>query len=149
MDVYMGLNAYTLVPEPNSTYLGHTSGSLVVADPMSGPTMGLMMLLSTLQYQAPYMNPVYSNAASQIGKVAFVQSGGQAVQDKTLSFATKDGLDFAHSIAITDAEMGIVGLTLKTIRARQLNLNGPKFYSIKTDLTINQQTASMEIKYAW
>jgi hypothetical protein len=111
--------------------------------PLSDPTMGLMMLLSTFQYQAPYMNPTYSNAASQAGKAAFVESGGQAVQDKFLKGETKDGMDFAHSIGLTDMEMGIVGFAGKTIRSRQINVRGPSIGPIRSSLTGTENSGSI------
>lgn len=136
----------TLVAEPNSSYLSNTHSTSMVM-PLSDPTMGLMMLLSTFQYQAPYMNNTYSNAASQAGKAAFVVSGGQAVQDKFVNSETKDGIDFAHSIGLSDTEMGIVGFAGKTIRSRQFNVRGPSIGPVKSSLTGTNNSGSIGFKY--
>ena len=138
----INLSAYTLVPD-NATYLNCYKSCPIAPQPMSGPTVGLMMLLSTLQYQAPYMNPVYANAASQAGKAAYIQSGGQAMQNKLTSQATDQTKDFAHSIGITDTEMGVVLGTAKVVRDKQLDVNGPKIYFIKTHLTVGEDHGSI------
>ena len=145
---YPGLNACTLASDVNSSYLANT-GHIPTFAPTSGPTTGLMMLLSTLQYQAPYMNPTYSNAASQAGKAAFVESGGQAFQDKTVGMTTREGIDFAHSIGINDTEMGIVGFTAKTLRSRQVNFKGPSIGPVKSNLTGTENSGSIGFKYEW
>jgi hypothetical protein len=142
LNSYATTNACTLVVEPNSSYLSNTHSTSMVM-PMSDPTMGLMLLLSTFQYQAPYMNPTYSNAASQAGKAAFVVSGGQAVQDRFVNSETEDGIDFAHSLGLTDVEMGIVGFTGKTIRSRQVNVRGPSIGPIRSSLTGTNNSGSI------
>lgn len=145
---YSNLNACALVAEPNSSYLYNTHAQPVVI-PLSSPTMGLMMLLSTFQYEAPYMNPTYSGAASEVGKAAFITSGGQAIQDKEIGVFTKDGTNFAHSIGLTDTELGMVGFTAKTIRRHELNINGPKVLGIKINLTADPQSGSIGLKYGF
>ncbi len=145
---YPGLQASTIVSDTNSSYFNDTHLS-IAPDPISGSTMGVMMLLSTLQYQAPYMGPMYSGAAGQAGKAALIESGGQAFQDKFLSVMGHKSKDVAHSIGITDGELGATLGTLKVIRDRQINLSGPRMYSVKTDLTINQSSGSMNFKYEW
>jgi hypothetical protein len=139
---YTGLTACTLAPDANSSYLANMTYKATPV-PLSSPTMGLMMLLSTLQYQSPYMNPTYSNAASQAGKAAFMVSGGQGIQDNGLKMATKNGMDFAHSIGLTDTEMGIAGIGYKTYRTRQIDVNGPNIYILKSHLTINTDGGSI------
>ena len=139
-----GLTAQTLVP--NSSYLVNTTYTAPVT-PVSSPTMGLMMLLSTFQYQTSYIDPMYSNAASQAGKAAYIQSGGQATQDKLTNVATEEGTDTAHSIGLTDMEMGIVGFTTKTIVKRQIDINGPKVCFVNTHLTATQNNASIGLKW--
>lgn len=144
---YANLNACTLVQEPNSTYLSHTSGTPTIATPLSGPTMSLMMLMSTLQYQAPYVNPAYSNAAAQAGKAAFVETGGQAMQDRFIGIATTDGKNTAHSIGLTDTELGIFLISAKTLETHQLSINGPRIYSVKTSLTAKENSGSIGLKW--
>ena|ERR1035437_9151206 len=144
---YTGLSAYTLAPEPNSSYLSYTKGSPVTADPISGSTVGLMMMLSSLQYQAPTMNPMYSAAADKAGQAAFIQSGGQAFQDKFTSVVTKKGAIVAHDMGITDGEMGIVGGTYKAFRTRQIDLKGPKIYSVGTSLTMSGTSGILGVRY--
>jgi hypothetical protein len=142
------LSYSTLSPEPNSSYLSNYHHSSI-ADPISGSTMGLMMFLSTLQYQSPYMNPTYSNAANQIGKMSFVESGGQNLQDRFVSMVTKDGIDIVHSLGITDKEMGVfLGIT-KVVRERRISLTGPKIYSIGTSLTADPNSGNIGFKYDW
>src|SRR5665213_3436439 len=96
--------SYTLMPEPNSTYLAHTKNVVVPQDPLSGSTMGLMMILSTFQYQPSLAGPTYSDALSQASNAAYIQSGGQQFQNKAVSIIGRDGIDFAHSIGVTDIE---------------------------------------------
>jgi hypothetical protein len=110
---------------------------------MDGSAVGLMMILSTLQYQAPYLNPTYSNAASQAGKAAFIQVGGQDVQNKITAQATNQAKDVVHSMGITDTEMGAVFGGAKVIRDRQVDVNGPKIYFIKTHITVGQDHANV------
>jgi len=152
LSTYSNSSLVTTVPPVNSTYLNNTHIQLP-ADPLSGSTMGIMMLLSTLQYQAPYMSPTYSNAASQAAHAAFIDVGGQAFQDKTNSkvsdIATKTFLDAAHSVGVTDTELAIVAGTAKTFRDRGFNVNGPKIYGVKTNLTGNQNSGSLGLKYEW
>jgi hypothetical protein len=143
---YTGLQAYTLMPETNSTYL-LDSHYRATAEPISGPTIGLMAILSTFQYQAPYMSPMYSNAASQFGKAAYSETGGQAMQDKATKLATKNATDVVHSMGITDGELGVVLGTAKVIRDRRLDLNGPKVLSIKTHLTLDQNSANLGLRW--
>lgn len=143
-----GLTAYTAVA-PNDSYLSHTSGIPTISDPMSSPTMGLMMLLSTFQYQSPYMNPTYSNAASQIGKAAFIKSGGQDFQDKAISYANKTARQTVYSLGIDGNQVGIILGAAKVIRDRQVDLKGPNIGPVKSNLTINPNTGIMGLKYEW
>lgn len=145
---YLNLKASTLAPTPNSSYLVNT-GKVPTIGTTDGPTMGLMMMLSDFQYQAPYMNPTYSNAVSQAGKAAFVQSGGQAMQDKMTKYGTDNALKTAHEIGLTDTEMGIVGGTYKIYRSKQINVNGPKIAPINTNLTITQSSATIGLKWSF
>lgn len=148
MDNSMNLTASTLAPTPNSSYLVNT-GKIPTVGSIDGSTMGLMMLLSTLQYQAPYINPVYSNAASQAGKAAFVQVGGQGMQDKLTKYGSDNALHTAHDLGLTDVEMGIVGETYKIYRQKQITTKGPNIYSVKTNLTINQNSATLGFKWSF
>jgi hypothetical protein len=138
-----GLQAYTLVPEPNSSFLYRTKDVQIPQMPMSGGTLGILMILSTLQYQAPHMNPTYSNAASQAGKAAFVQSGGQGLQDQLTSKAEGAAKDAIRAVGITDTEVGAVLGTAKVVRDRQIDVNGPKIYFIKTHVTVGQDHGSL------
>jgi len=108
--------------------------------------MGVLMLLSVFQYQAPYMGQ-YSNAASQAGKAAYIQSGGQAMQDKAISKAEGIGKDGIHSVGLTDQEMGVFLGTANVLRSRQIDVNGPKILSTKIHLTISPSNATLGLKY--
>lgn len=103
------------------------------------------MILSTFQYQAPYINSVYSDAMAQAGRAAFVQVGGQKTQDDL----SKYGLKEAHEAGLTDIEMGLVGGAVKTIRNRSLTVKGPKVFDAKTDLTATQNSGTLFIKWEW
>jgi hypothetical protein len=147
------LRAYTLMPTDNQSYLVQTKNVPTIGEPMSGTTMGMLMLLSTLQYQAPYMNPQYSNAASQAGKAAFIQSGGQAMQDKFTSKVSSqaEGIakDAYHSVGVTDTEVGVVLGAAKVVRDKQVDVNGPKFTlinTIRTHVTVGQDHGSVGFK---
>jgi hypothetical protein len=145
---YTGLTACTLAQDANSSYLANY-GHVATSTPMSGSTMGLLMLLSTFQYQAPYMSPTYSNAASQAGKAAFMETGGQAMQDKALKIVTDDGNSFAHSIGLTGTEMGIVGIGYKTYRSRQIDVRGPQISVFRSDLTLAQDSVILGLKWSF
>lgn len=141
------LTAYVGMPSSNQTYLNCMKNCPIAQPPMSGGAMGMLMILSTLQYQAPYMNPVYSNAASQAGKAAFIESGGQAFQDKISSTASNKAMNMAkdtyHSVGITDTEVGVVLGAAKVVRDKRLDVNGPKIYFIKTHVTVGQDNGSL------
>jgi hypothetical protein len=141
--------AYTLMPEPNQTYLAQTKNVVVPSDPLSGSTVGLLMVLSSFQYQPSLMGPQYAGAVSQASQAAFIQSGGQRFQNNFTAVATKSGIDFAHSVGLTDAEMGAVGFTAKTVRSRQINIKGPKFYGIKSNLTLSPGIGNVGLSYGW
>lgn len=141
---YADTTACTLVPEPNSTYLAHTNGVPAIA-PQNSSGMGLMMILSALQYQAPYMPAQYSNAAGQAGRAAYIQSGGKKMEDDL----GKYGAGEAKDAGVTDTEAAIVFGAAKVARDRQLKINGPKIYDIKTNLTVNQNSGSVGFKYEW
>lgn len=147
----MGANtiAYTLMPEPNQTYLVQTKNLMVPADPLSGSTVGLMMILSTFQYQPSLMGSNYVEALSQASQAAFVASGGQQFENKTVSVVGKDGIDFAHSIGIDDTEMGVVGFSLRTVQRKQFHVNGPRFYGIKSNLTLSPGNGDLGLSYEW
>ncbi len=146
---YASNNSCSLVQQDNISYLYQTSHVPVIADPLSGPVTGILMLLSTLQYQAPYMNPKYSDAAAQAGKSAYIQVGGQSMQDKTVSVVTNKGTGFAHSIGITDFEMGAVGGAAKIIRTKQINLRGPGLWGIKTTISATPNSGTLGFRYEW
>src|SRR5665213_3217502 len=99
------LGAYTLMPEANSSYFSHTKDVYHTKDPLGDATMGLMMMLSTLRYQSAYLPSPYSTAASQAGKAAFRQSGGQASQDRFETLLGNKAKETAHSLGLTDGEM--------------------------------------------
>ena len=141
-------NAYT-APDPNSSYFIYYKGGMQVHEPMEGSTMALMMLVATLQWQAPMAGPTYSNAAAQAGKAAYIVSGGQGAQDKVASIAAKNAGDGLHSIGITDAELGVVLGTAKVIRDKSVDVNGPRLGHIRTHLTATTNNASLGIRYEW
>ena len=89
----------------------------------------------------------YSNAATQASKAAAIVSGEQDMQDRFIKLITNDSKDAMHSVGITDTEAGIVLETAKTIKNKQLQINGPKIYLIKSKLTIGQDNASIGLGY--
>lgn len=142
-------NLYTcsLVQEPNSSYLANLQ--LVSKPQMDGSTIGLMMVLSTLQYQAPYLNPNYSNAAYQASKAASIESGLTDMQSKVLKMMTNNVKNTAHSMGVNDTEIVILLGTTNTIKNKNLDFNGPELGSIKTHLNINTNIGSVGFKYDW
>lgn len=140
------LTATILASESNTTHLSQIN-NLHIADPMSSSTMGLMMLLSTLQYQAPYMDPRYSYAASQAGKAAFIESGGQALQDRFIAMTNKKATDMGKNairyIGVSEVQLGIVLGTYKVYKARQIDIKGPTLHSINTNLTLGTDHGSI------
>lgn len=142
-------NLYTcsLVQEPNSSYLVNLQ--LISKPQLDSPTIGLMMVLSTLQYQAPYLSPNYSNAAYQASKAAQIESGLSDVQARVMKLVTNNAKDTIKSIGITDTEMVILLGTTSTIRNKNLDLKGPELGSIKTHLNINTNSGSVGFKYDW
>jgi hypothetical protein len=126
--------------------LSHTSTTLY-SEPLSGPTMGLMMLLSTLQYQAPYMNPVYSDAAYKAGKAAYIESGGQKLEDNLKKYGTDQANDGMLEIGLTEAEIGILAGSVKTYRTKQINVRGPKIGFIETKLTAGENNGSIGLRW--
>lgn len=144
----INLTASTLVVEPNSSYFCHIHIGSTSA-PMGGSTMGLLMILSTLQYQAPYVNSLYSGAMAQAGKAAFMESGGQSTQDKILDISTKKATNIVHSLGITDTEIGIVLGSAKIIKEKQFSVNGPKLGFINTHLTATQNSGNLGLGWNW
>lgn len=148
---YSGLNACTSVPD-NSSYMGNVHYA-AMGTPMDGSTMALLMVLSTFQYQAPYIDATYSNALSQASKAAYIESGGQAFQDRLFGVVTKDGEDVARTITrfmgITDMEAVVVVGAARVIKDRQLDINGPKICTVKTHLTLTPDSGIVGIKYDW
>jgi hypothetical protein len=140
--------AYTLMPEPNITYLVKTKDVIVPADPLSGSTVGLMMILSTFQYQSPTVNPSYSNALNQASKAAFVEVGGQEFQNKIKGYGTDKGRDFVHSIG-ADTELGVLLGAAKVVRDRQIDVRGPNISFVHTHLTVGQDHGSIGLGWEW
>ena len=141
---YVDLTACTLVPEANVSYLAHTSGTPVVA-PMSGSTMGLMLFLSTLQYQPSYLGPAYSGPAAQAGKAAFVEAGGPQSQNNLRTYS----LDQGHEMGITNAEGAVVFGAARIIQKRQIDWTGPSFYSVKPHLTLSPNSGTLGLKWSF
>lgn len=129
------LKAYALQPDTNSSYLSNYKFH-GPAPQMDSSAIGLMMILSTLQYQAPYVAPGYSNAAAQAGKAAYIQSGGQAIQDKVASKVESKVKETCHDIGITDGAIGAVLGTAKVVRDRQVDFNGPRLFMVHTHVTL-------------
>lgn len=129
------LKAYTSQPEPNSSYLSKTQGVPSIQEPMSGSTLGMLMILSTFQYQAPPVSATYARAVDQVGHAAYVQSGGQEMQDRITSKAENTAKDVAHQIGITDAEIGVVLGGAKIYKDKQVDFTGPRLYFIRTHVT--------------
>jgi hypothetical protein len=140
--------SYTLMPEPNISYLSHYTGVPVISEPLSGSTMGLMMILSTFQYQSPSLNPAYSNALNQAGKAAFIESGGQAMQDKLKNYGTDKGKETLQELGM-DSEVAVLLGSAKVIRDRQINVRGPNLGFVKTHLTIGQDHGSFGLGWDW
>lgn len=146
--LYSNTVAYTEVPDVNCTYLSRTSGTPVFTDPMSGSTIGIMMILSTFQLQAPCTGPC-ADATSQAAKAAYIQGGLQSTQDKMGSKAENQVKNSLHSVGITDTEMGIVLGSAKVVRDRQINVNGPKIGFIKTHFTITENSGTIGLRWNW
>ena len=138
------INAYTMAQNPNSSYLLYKT-NMVINQPMDGSTLGLMMLVTTLQWQPTLTGPTYSNAASQAGKAAFIMSGGQGAQDKVTNIVTKNATNAIHSIGITDTEVGVILGAAKIARDRRIDINGPRIFGGKSHLTLNQNSGSLGI----
>lgn len=136
------LVAYVGMPIDNSTYLSCMKSCPVSPAPMSGGTVGIMMILSTLQYQAPYMGS-YSNAATQAGKAAFIESGGQNISDAITSKAETAAKNAYRSIGLTDIEIGVVLGAAKVVRDKQVDVSGPKIYCVKTHIIVGQDHGSL------
>jgi hypothetical protein len=146
--LYSNTLAYSEVPDLNCTYLSHTSGTPVFTDPMSGSTIGIMMILSTFQWQAPCTGPC-ADATSQAAKAAYIQGGLQGIQDKVGSKAENGIKDSLHSVGVTDMEMGLVLGSAKVIRDRQISVNGPKLGFIRTHLTITENSGTIGLRWNW
>lgn len=144
---YQNLTACTQVPE-NSTYLSNTHIS-VPQEAVSTPTLGLLMLLSTLQYQPTYVDAKYQAAANSAGKAAFTQVGGQAFQDKATNLAGKKAIDLAHGAGITDMEGAVVLGGYKIYKDRQVNVNGPRIGIFRSHLTVSEKSGSIGLRYEW
>lgn len=142
--VYTNINSYTLLSDPNTFYWSNTKNMGSITS-INDPSIGLLVILSVFQYQTPYINPMYSEAANKASQAAFIQSGAQTAQDKI----SQIGIDFAHSMGVNDMEMGIFVGTVKTVKNRQMEINGPKLYSIKTHLTGTQNSTNIGFKYEW
>lgn len=145
---YQNLKAYTLVPDSNSSYMSNLHYSSP-GDPISGPTIGLMMALSALQWQGPTMGPVYSQAASQAGKAAYIQSGGQEMQNRVTSKVENTAKDAVHSIGITDNELGVVLGAAKVYKDRAFSVKGPRIGPIRTTLTATQNSGTVGLGWNW
>lgn len=137
------LRAYTLMPEPNATYLDNYKNVPAVAPQMGSGSMGILMLISTLNFNTSVLPPQYSQAASQAGKAAYIQTGGQGIQDKLTNKAGDIAKEAYHAVGITDTEAGVVAGGVKIVRDKQIDVNGPKIYFIKTHLTVGQDHGSL------
>jgi hypothetical protein len=104
-----------------------------------------MMFLSTLQYQSAYLGPVYSGAAEQAGKAAFVEVGGPQSQNNLKTYS----LDQGHELGLTNAEGLVVFGTARIIQKRQIDWTGPSFYSVKPHLLLSPNSGSIGLKYEW
>jgi hypothetical protein len=140
------LQASTLMPDANSTYYMRTKDVPYIADPMSGSTMGLLMILSIMQYEAPYVNPAYSTALSKAGTAAYSQSGGQAFQDRATARVEKEAKGIMTSMGITEGEAAVVVGTAKVVRDKQLDIAGPRWHFIQTHLTAGMDHMTLGIK---
>lgn len=146
---YSNLTSGTLEVESNSSYLYHTKDVPIVTDSISSSTVSLMMFMSILQYQAPYMGPKYSEAASKAGQAAFIESGGKALQDKIGNMVINKGKEITKSVGITDGEIAVLLGTYKIAKERQIDVNGPKIYSIKTHFTCGIGSGNIGLRYEW
>lgn len=142
---YSNLTCSTQVPD-NSSYLANTHYTAPKAS-LDGSTMALMMVLSTFQYGSLSSDPSAANAFSQAGKAAYIQSGGQAVQDRLGKMAETNATGFVHSMGLTDVEMGAVYEAYRVNKTHQIKFNGPRIGRIKSDLTLDMQTANIGLKY--
>jgi hypothetical protein len=129
------LTAQTLQVEPNSTYLNKTQGLPTIQDPMSGSTVGFLMIISAFQYASPIDTPVYTQAFSQAGKAAYIQSGGQDFQNKLQSKAEAKAKQAVSNIGLQEV-----------VRDRQVQFNGPSILSVKTHATLAPDQATVGLK---
>jgi hypothetical protein len=136
------LVAYVGMPTDNASYLSCMKSCPVPQAPMSSSTVGILMILSTFQYQAPHMGP-YSNAASQAGKAAFIESGEQNISNTLSSRAETAAKNAYRSVGLTDIEVGAVLGAAKVVRDKQVDVNGPNVYFVKTHLTVGQDHGSL------
>jgi hypothetical protein len=118
-------------------------------DPLNSNTLGLMMLLSSFQYQPLVFNPAYTDAITAAGRAAYVESGGKAMQDHIAIKAENEAKNDLYSVGITDTELIVVLGAAKIYRDKQIKFRGPKLGPVKTDLTLKQDGGTLGIKYEW
>lgn len=145
MDQYpnIKLTSYTSVPEYN--YLYSNTKSIPSSTTVSEPTTALMMFLSIFQYQSPGVPSEYSHAVEQVGKAAYVQSGGKKMED-TLK---EKGITLVHDAGITNTQSAIVLGAAKTIQSKQLNWDNLKIDVIKLHMGLSPNSGNVGIKYEW
>jgi len=94
----------------------------------------------------------YSTAVSQGAKAAFIESGGQAEEDRINNYAQKRALVEVHNLGITDKEIGGVGVAYgayKAYKAKQIDINGPKVLYGRIHLTCSPSGGSMGIRWEY
>jgi hypothetical protein len=113
---------------------------------MTEPTIGLMAIISTLSLYSP-LPPSYTNATNAAGRAAFIQSGGQAIQDKILAYSENKAHKTLNSLGVTDNQMAIVVGTVKVIREQRISFPGPKFDRIRTNLAVTPNSGFVGLEY--
>jgi hypothetical protein len=147
MDSLYSYTAIKSQPEYNYTYLSNTHATIVGLPDNS--FVGLMMILSIFQFGSQSVNPIYSNATSQMGRAAYIVSGGQTAQDKLSTVITRKAFDVIHSVNITDSEIGVVLGTMKIARERKIDINGPRLGIFRSHVTLTPNAGNIGLKYEW
>lgn len=115
---------------------------------MSESTVGLLALLSTLNFYAP-VSPAYMSAANAAGRAAFIQSGGQALQDKLTSISETRARRAIYWLGISDTQIAVLLGTAKVINDKQLALPGPRFYQVNTSFSVAPEYGSVGLSWGF
>jgi hypothetical protein len=121
------------LPEGNATYLANTK--LVVAEPISPDTKGIMLLASFLKF--------VGGPAAQAGNAAFQMSGGQEAESLANKYVSTQGTSLLKSTG-AETELG-VGYFLYHTYSTQ-NLSVPLLRGISLSATPNSCTFNLRLE---